>query len=102
MVDVLEQRRRAAVAHRRHLAGLGLAAVEGAAEHVGLRAADDRHRAPEVRRRRLVGDVAQLTGQPAALDPVEPLAGELEVVALHVDRPALVADDVDAALDAAR
>ena len=80
--------------------GLGLAAVERAAEHVGLRPADGRHRAPEVRRRRLVGHVAQLAGEPPVLDPVEPLAGELEVVALHVDRPALVADDVDAALDA--
>src|SRR5918998_798069 len=99
-VDALEQRHRAAVADRGDLPGLGLAAVEGAAEHVGLRAADDAHRAPEVRRRRLVGHVAQLPGEPAALDPVEALAGELEVVALHVDRPALVADDVDAALDA--
>src|SRR5918997_1280270 len=99
-VHVLEQRHRAAVADRGDLPGLGLAAVEGAAEQVRLRAADDAHRAPEVRRRRLVGHVAQLAGEPAALDPVEALAGELEVVALHVDRPALVADDVDAALDA--
>src|ERR687893_1163711 len=99
-VDALEQRHRAAVADRGDLPGLGLAAVEGAAEHVGLRAADHAHRAPEVRRRRLVGHVAQLAGQLPALDPVEALAGELEVVALHVDRPALVADDVDAALDA--
>src|SRR5919206_1184148 len=99
-VDVLEQGHRAAVADRGDLPGLGLAAVERAAEQVRLRAADDAHRAPEVRRRRLVGHVAQLTGEPAALDAVEALAGELEVVALHVDRPALVADDVDAALDA--
>src|ERR671916_1417384 len=99
-VHALEQGHRAAVADRGHLPGLGLAAVERAAEQVRLRAADDAHRAPEVRRRRLVGHVAQLAGEPAALDPVEPLAGELEVVALHVDRPALVADDVDAALHA--
>ena len=33
------------------------------------------------------------------LDAVEALPGELEVVALHVDGPALVADDVDAAVD---
>src|SRR5690606_6088646 len=33
-------------------------------------------------------------------DPVEPLPGELEVVPLHVDRPAPVADDVDAVLHA--
>src|SRR3954447_437505 len=72
-VDALEQRRRAAVAHRGGLPGLALAAVHGAAEYVGLRAADHRHRAPEVRRRRLVGDVPQLPGEPAALDPVEPL-----------------------------
>src|SRR3712207_613736 len=96
---VLEQRHGAAVADRGDLPGMGLAAVEGAAEQVGLRAPDDPHRAPEVRRRRLVGHVAQLTGELPALDPVEALAGELEVVALHVDRPALVADHVDAALD---
>src|SRR5919202_2451266 len=99
-VDVLEQGHRAAVADRGDLPGLGLAAVERAAEQVRLRSADDAHRAPEVRRRRLVGHVAQLAGQLAALDPVEPLAGELEVVALHVDRPALVPDDEDAAVDA--
>src|SRR5918911_827935 len=99
-VDLLEQGHRAAVADRGDLPGLGLAAVERAAEEVGLRSADDAHRAPEVRRRRLVGHVAHLTGEPAALDAVEALAGELEVVALHVDRPALVADDIDAALDA--
>ena len=88
-----------AVAHRRHLPRLALAAVERAAEHVGLRPADGLHRPPEVGGRRLVGDVAQLAGQPAVLDLEEPLPGELEVVALHVDRPALVADDVDAAVD---
>src|SRR4051794_1011242 len=98
-VHLVEPGRRTAVAHRRDLAGLALPAVEGPAEDVGLRAADHRHGAPEVGRRRLVGDVAQLPGEPAALDPVEPLAGELEVVALHVDRPALVADDEDAAID---
>ena len=96
--DAAEQRRRAAVADRRDLAGLALAAVERAAEHVGLRAADGLHGVPEVGGRGLVGDVAELAGQPAVLDLVEPLAGELEVVPLHVDRPALVADDVDAVL----
>src|SRR5690606_10344721 len=96
--DAAEQRGRAAVAHRGHLPGLALAAVERAAEHVGLGAADRLHRAPEVGRGGLVGDVADLPGEPAVLDEIEALAGELEVVPLHVDRPALVADDVDAAL----
>jgi len=32
------------------------------------------------------------------LDLVEALAGELEVVPLHVDRPAFVAEDVDPVL----
>ena len=57
------------------------------------------HGAPEVGRRRLIRDVLHLPGQLPALNPVEPLPGELEVVALHVDRPALVAHDVDAAVD---
>jgi hypothetical protein len=84
------------VADRRDLAWLPLAAVERAAEHVGLRPADRLHRVPELRRRRLVGGVPQLAVEPAVPDPEEPLAGELEVVPLHVDRPGLVADDVDA------
>src|ERR1039457_1274519 len=81
------------------LARLSLTAVERAAEHVGLRAADGVHRAPEIGRGGLVGDVAQLAAEVSRADLVEPLAGELEVVALHVDRPALVADDIDATLD---
>ena len=93
---VADEGRGAAVAHRRHLAGLALAAVEGPAEQVGGLAAHRLHRAPEVGRGGLVGDVAELAGQPAVLDPEEALAGELEVVALHVDRPALVAHDEDA------
>ena len=53
-------------------------------------------RAPELRRRRLVRRVADLAGQLAVPDRVEALPGELEVEALHVDRPRLVADDVQA------
>ena len=96
-----EQRRRATVADRGHLTRLTLAAVHRASEHPGLRSADRFQRAPEVRRRRLVGDVPQLPGELPVPDQEEPLTGELEVVALHVDRPAVVADDVDAALDPA-
>ncbi len=88
------------MADRGDLPRLALAAVEGAAEHVGLRAADRLHRVPEVRRGRLVGDVPQLAVEAAVPDPEEPLPGELEVVPLHVDRPGLVAEDVDAGLDA--
>src|SRR6185437_7855657 len=75
--------RGAAVADRRHLAGLALAAVERAAKDVGLRPADGLHRVPEVGGRGLVGGVAELAGQPAVVDQEEPLAGELEVVPLH-------------------
>src|SRR5579859_8064568 len=88
------------MADRGDLTGLALAAVEGAAEHVGLRPADGLHRTPEVRGGGLVGDVTQLAVEPPVPDPEEALAGELEVVPLHVDRPALVAQDVDAVLDA--
>src|ERR1700722_6271540 len=84
---------------RRDLPGLALAAVERAAQNVGLRAPDGGHRAPEVSRGGLVGSVADLAGDLAVLDPEEPLAGELEVVALHVDRPRLVADDIQAVVD---
>src|SRR3569833_4222747 len=98
-VDAAEERGRRAVAHRRDLPRLALAAVESPAEDVRLRAADGLHGVPDVGGHRLVGRVAELAREPSLLDPVEALAGELEVVALHVDRPALVADDVDAAVD---
>jgi hypothetical protein len=61
--------RKSAVAHRGDLPRLALTAVEGAAEHVGLRAADRYHRVPEVRRGRLVGDVPQLAVEAAVPDP---------------------------------
>ena len=70
----------------------------GPAEHVRLRAADDLNRVPEAGGSRLVGDVAELATEPTMLDLVEALAGELEVVPLHVDRPAFVAGDVDPVL----
>ena len=57
-------------------------------------------RAPEVRRRRLVGNVLHLPRQLAPANPVEALPGELEVAPLHVDGPALVPDDVDTVVDA--
>ena len=84
------------------LAGLGLAAVEGTAEHPGLGAADGLHASPRSRWW-WPGRPRRAPGRRAApsLDRVEPLAGELEVEALHVDRPRLVADDVEAALDPA-
>ena len=72
------------------------AAESGLAEDVGLRSADGLHRTPEIGGRGLIGHVPQLSGQLAALDLEEPLPGELEVVPLHVDGPALVAQDVDA------
>src|SRR5580698_4187599 len=97
-VDPAHQHRRAPVRDRGHLAGLALAAVERAAQHPGRLAAHRFHGAPEVGRGGLVGHVAQLAGQLSTFDAVEALPGELEVVALHVDRPALVAHDVDAAL----
>src|SRR3954462_11187848 len=68
----------AAVAHRRGLPGLALAAVERPAEPVGLRTADRVHRAPEVGDRRLVGRVAHLPRDPPRLDAEEALSGELE------------------------
>src|ERR1700691_4679944 len=95
-----EERGRRPVAHRRHLPGLALPAVERPAQDVRLGAADRLHRVPEVGRRRLVGHVLELAVEAAVPDPVEPLARELEVVPLHVDRPRLVAEDVDAVLDA--
>ena len=84
------------MADRGHLTGLGLAAVERTAEPPRRRTADGLHRVPEVGGGGLVGHIADLAVEFAAADAEEALAGELEVVALHVDRPALVPDDVDA------
>src|SRR4051812_45926018 len=91
-----EQRRGTAVTDGSDLTRLTLAAVEGAAEQIGVGPTDGFHRAPEVGRRCLVGNISQLADEPALADLVKALPGELEVVALHVDRPALVADDVNA------
>jgi hypothetical protein len=68
-----------------HLTGLGLTAVERPAESPGRRPADGLHRVPEVGGDRLIGDIADLSVEPAVADPEEPLPGELEVVALHID-----------------
>src|SRR5215208_5253842 len=81
--------------NRRGLAGLALAAVECTAQHIRRIVAHCLQRAPEVGGCRLIGNVLDLSGKLAALDPEKPLAGELEVVALHVDRPGFVPDDVD-------
>src|SRR5271156_5227961 len=94
------ENRWAAVRHRRHLTRLALATVEGATEHPGGLATHGLHGAPEVGRRGLIRHVLHLPGQLPALNAVEALPGELEVVALHVDRPALGAHDVDATVDA--
>src|SRR4029079_2279046 len=90
----------ATMADRCDLPGLPLAAVEGSANDIRLRATDACHGPPEVGRRRLVGDVAQHACEPSVLDAVETLTRELEVVTLHVDRPGLVPDDVHATVDA--
>src|SRR6185369_14846567 len=85
--DVAESRRHAAVAHRVDLRWLTLAVVERAAQPVRRRAADHVHRIPEHRRVALIGNVLQHAGNLAVADLVEGLPGELEVVALMVDRP---------------
>ena len=98
-VDAAEQRRRAAVADGGDLAGLRLAAVEGAAELPGGRPPTA---SIEPQKSVVVAWYATSRSCPSSrpsADAVEPLTGELEVVALHVDRPGLVADDVDAVLD---
>ena len=78
------------MAHGRHLPGLALPAIERPAEHVGGSPPDGLERTPELRRLRLVGDVLQLPGEPPALDAVEALPGELEVVALEREQADLV------------
>ena len=77
---------------------LALAVVEGAAHPVRRLAADHVHRVPEHRRVALVGDVLQHADDLAVAHLVERLAGELEVVALMIDRPRPAVLDDDAAL----
>ena len=52
-----------AVADRRNLTRLRLAAVECAAEDVRVGSTDDSHRAPEVGGGGLVGDILHLAGE---------------------------------------
>src|SRR5262249_3398447 len=89
-----------AVRDRGELGGLPLSAEDRAAEIIGGLVAKRVERVPEIRSPALIGDVAQHLAPLAVLDLVEQLAGELEIVALLVDAPAAVADDVDAVLDA--
>src|SRR5688500_3645085 len=86
-VDVAEARRRTAVAHRVGLARLTLSVAERPAEPVAGAAADHVHRVPEVRRARLVGEVLHHPRDLPVAHLVADLTGELEVVALLVDRP---------------
>src|SRR6516225_9102187 len=88
------------MADRGHLTGLGLAAVVRPTQLPSRRPANCFHRIPEIDRGGLISDVANLPVQAPVADPVEPLTGELKVVALHVNRPGSVADDVDAVVDA--
>src|SRR5262249_4620609 len=92
-----EESGRRTVADRCDLTGLALAAEERAAEQVGLWTADRLHRAPEVGRRRLVGEVLDLAGQLAVHDQERALRGELEVVALLVDREGILAHEIEPA-----
>ena len=90
------------MADRVALHRLSLAVAERATQLVGGLAAEHVERFPELRRVRLVGDVAQLRRDLPVLHFPERLAAELEVVALVVDRVAAVALDVDAVVGRAR
>src|SRR5688572_29637264 len=94
-VDLPEERRRTPMRHGRNLSGLSLATIERATKHIGRRSANGLQRVPEVCCARLVGDVLHLPDDLAAAHLKELLTGKLKVIALHVDRPALVADDVE-------
>src|SRR5678815_3161437 len=94
-VDLREPCNRTSVADRVALHRLPLAVAERAPELVGGLAAEHVERLPELRRVRLVGDVAQLRRDLPVLDLPEGLAAELEVVALVIDRVAAVTLDVD-------
>src|SRR5437868_5793790 len=92
-VDPREARDGAAVAHRVALRRLSLAVAERAAKQIRGPAADHVARPPELRRVRLVGEIAELCRDPAVLDLPERLAAELEVVALVVDAVAAISLD---------
>src|ERR1041385_2546695 len=99
-VDLPEARNGSAVADDADLARLALAIVERAVQLVGPASAETVARAPEVRRARLIRDVAQHARDLPFADLEERLPAELEVVALLVDRPAAVAVNQDALVDA--
>ncbi len=76
--------------------GSPLPSLKAPPEPVGRLAADHVHRVPEHRRVALVGHVAQHAHHLAVAHFVVGLAGELEVVALVVDRPGAAVLDHDA------
>src|SRR5690349_5983764 len=86
-VHAFEPRGRTSMTDRVRLRRLALAVGERAAEPVAGFAADHVHRVPEYRCDCLVRDVAKHADDFAALDLVERLAGEREVVPLVIDRP---------------
>src|SRR5262245_55405306 len=100
-VDVAEQGRRAAVAHRVRLARLALAVVREAHVLPVTLVGDRGAGAPEIVRATLIGHVRQHAALLAVLDLPERVAAELEVVALLVDRVRAAAVDQDAVLDLA-
>src|SRR5258705_8498160 len=100
-LDSRESRRARSVTCPHHLLGLPLAAVRRAPQRPMLRPRDRRARVPELRADPAVARILQHA--PALAVPNLPgdLAPELEVVALVVDRPALVGLHVNAAIGSA-
>src|SRR5262245_2675496 len=83
-----------------HLTRLPLAVVEGAMQFIGRSAPNAIAGAPEIRRARLIRDVAQHAADFPLVDFAKRLAAELEVVALLIDRPAPVAVDENSLFNA--
>src|SRR5262245_32019186 len=99
-IDSPEPRRRAAMTDRINLTRLPLAVIRCAPLHPVTRASDPVARLPEIGRAGLVGHTRKHPLFLAAFDGPEGVAPELEVIALVIDRPAAIAIDEDAVVDA--
>src|SRR6185503_7494431 len=99
-VDLAESRDRAAVADGIRLPRLAFAIVRRTIDFIRCFAAESIARMPEIRRARLVGNIAEHRANFAFLDFPKCLAAELKIVTLLIDGPTAVAVNQDSVIHA--
>ena len=81
------------------LTRLSLAAIESALEFPSLSTTDVIHGTPKISSRRGVRRILHHLAELPIFDPIETLRSKLKIEALHIDRPGLVAYDIETIFD---